>query len=417
MSVLLPTKPIGLNIDVNEGSNIQKNVLVDDTGLFIIDDDTSNTSVVLKTNNIPAFLITDTQRIGINIENPSSRLVINDELGDCIKLSYNKLKFANIKIKSNGSLQFETYDNVPINFVSGDPNTSGLKLNGTILESSAEKLNYTNVMSTGIAEADKALVLDSSKSLSGINYLSVNNLIIRSSLALNTNSTDFSFVIQNNLGNCLKLKNDNEFATFSVLDSGELSIYNTVNTIEILSDNNNSITYPLQLTTANNFINTGIGIKFNTYNDNNIKRNMSTIETIITNNENNKENSIIRFNNMNNGNLLNTVTIRNDGYILCNTLMELSDSRAKKIINKSNYNESLKKINDIKTYDFVYIEDLKKTIHKGVMAQELHKVIPSAVNIGDNYTISNKELIGYLIDCVKSLTQSIEEIKLNRKVK
>ena len=206
MSVLLPTKPIGLNIDVNEGSNIQKNVLIDDTGLFIIDDDTSNTSIVLKTNNIPAFLITDTQRIGINISNPSSRLVINDELGDCIKLSYNKLKFANIKIKSDGSLQFETYDNVPVNFVSGDPNTSGLKLNGTILEAPAEKLNYTNVMSTGIAEADKALVLDSSKSLSGINYLSDNNLIINSTLALNTNSTDFAFVIQNNLGNCLKLK-------------------------------------------------------------------------------------------------------------------------------------------------------------------------------------------------------------------
>jgi hypothetical protein len=411
MSVLLPSKPIGLNIDVNEGSSIQKNVLIDDTGLFIIDDDSTDTSIVLKTNNIPAFLITDTQRIGINISNPTSRLVINDEFGDCIKLSYNQLKFANIRINSNGSLQFETFDNVPINFVSGDTNTSGLKLNGVLLESTAEKLNYTNIDSIGIAEAEKVLVLDSSKSISGINYLSVNNLIINSTLALNTNSTNFAFVIQNNLGNCLKLKNDNEFATFSVLDSGVLSIYNTVNTIEILSDNNNSIIYPLQLTTANNLINTGIGIKFNTYNDNNIKRNMSTIETIITNNENNRENSIIRFNNMNNGDLLNTVTIRNDGYILCNTLMELSDSRAKRIINKSDYKDSLKKINEIKTYDFVYIEDLKETIHKGVMAQELHEVIPSAVNIGEHYTISNKELIGYLIDCVKSLSQSICEIK------
>ncbi len=411
MSVLLPTKPIGLNIDVSEGSSIQKNVLIDDTGLFIIDDNTSNTSIVLKTNDVPALYITDTQRIGINIINPTSRLVINDEIGDCIRLVYNHLKFADIKIKSNGSLEFETFDNVPINFISGDINTSGLQLNGVLVESNAEKLNYTNIMSTGVAEAEKTLVLDSSKSISGINYLSVNHMIINSTLALNTNSTDFSFVIQNNLGNCLKLKNDNEFTTFSVLDSGVLNIYNTANTIEILSDNNNNIIYPLQLTTANNLINTGIGIKFNTYNNNNIKRNMSTIETIITDNENNKENSIIRFNNMNNGELLNTVTIRNDGYILCNTLMELSDSRAKTIINKSDYEESLKKINEIKTYDFVYIEDLKKTIHKGVMAQELHEVIPSAVNIDKHYTISNKELIGYLIDCVKSLTNSIDEIK------
>lgn len=415
MSVLLPSKPIGLNIDINEGSGIQKNVSVDDTGLFIIDDNTSNTSIILKTNDVPALYITDTQRIGINISNPTSRLVINDELGDCIRLVYNRLKFADIRIKSNGSLQFETFDNVPINFVSGNSNTSGLQLNGVLIESNAEKLNYTNVSNIGIAEANKVLVLDSTKSLSGINYLSVNHMIIHSSLTMNMDSPNFAFTIQNNSGNCLKLKNDNEFTTFSVLDSGALNIYNTANTIEILSDNNNNITYPFQLTTANNLVNTGVGIKFNTYNDNNIKRNMSTIETIITNNENNKENSIIRFNNMNNGDLLNTVTIRNDGYILCNTLMELSDSRAKTIINKSDCEESLKKINEIKTYDFRYIEDLKKTIHKGVMAQELHKVIPSAVNVGEHYTISNKELIGYLIDCVKSLTNSIEEIKTKLK--
>ena len=67
MSVLLPTKPIGLNIDINEGSNIQKNVLVDNSGLFIIDDNTPNTSIILQTNNVPALYISDTQRIGINI--------------------------------------------------------------------------------------------------------------------------------------------------------------------------------------------------------------------------------------------------------------------------------------------------------------------------------------------------------------
>lgn len=411
MSVLLPSKPTVLNIDINAGSNIQKNVKIDDTGLFILDDNTSNTSIILKSNNIPALYITDTQRIGINIPNPVSRLVINDEIGDCIRLVYNNLKFANIKITSDGSLQFETFENKPINFISGNPTTSGLKLNGTLLESNATQLNYNNISNIGIAQAEKSLVLDSSKSIAGINYLSVDNLIIRSSLSMEIDSNDFAFVIQNTSGKCLKLKNDSNYATFSVLDSGELNIYNNTNNIEILSDNNNDIIYPFQLTTLNNLNNTGIGIKFNTYNDNNIKRNMSTIETIITSNENNRENSIIKFNNMNNGDLLNTVTIRNDGYILCNTLMELSDSRYKKIINKSDYNNSLKKINEIKTYDFVYIEDLKKTIHKGVMAQELHEVIPSAVNVGENYTISNKELIGYLIDCIKSLTQSIEEIK------
>jgi len=48
------------------------------------------------------------------------------------------------------------------------------------------------------------------------------------------------------------------------------------------------------------------------------------------------------------------------------------------------------------------------------MAQELHEIIPSAVDINSihgEYTVSNKELIGYLIDCVKSLYQSIAELQ------
>ena len=192
---------------------------------------------------------------------------------------------------------------------------------------------------------------------------------------------------------------------------------NVIHNSHNLSDKNNNLIYPIQITTENNLNNTGIGIKFNTYNNNNIKRNMSTIETIITNNQNNSENSIIKFNNMNNGNLNTTVTIRNDGFILCNTLMELSDARSKYIIGTSNFNESLKKICNINTYNFRYINDSNKVIHKGVIAQELYDIIPSAVNIektdnlDDLHTISNKELIGYLIDSIKALNNKIDKLQ------
>jgi hypothetical protein len=91
--------------------------------------------------------------------------------------------------------------------------------------------------------------------------------------------------------------------------------------------------------------------------------------------------------------------------------MELSGARKKDIMHVSNYNDSLKKITNIKTYDFIYKDDVKNQIHKGIMAQELHKIIPSAVSVGEHYTISNKELIGYLIDCIKSLNDSIIDIK------
>jgi hypothetical protein len=200
-------------------------------------------------------------------------------------------------------------------------------------------------------------------------------------------------------------------------DLGILNIYNSNNVIEFLSAKNNNLIYPIQITTENNLNNTGIGIKFNTYNNNNIKKNMSSIETIITNNQNNNENSIIKFNNMNNGNLDTTVTIRNDGYILCNTLMELSDARTKYIISNSDYTDSLDKVCNINTYNFKYINDKKNTIHKGVIAQELYKIIPSAVNIErsnnfeDLHTVSNKELIGYLIDSIKALQNEIKNLK------
>ena len=91
--------------------------------------------------------------------------------------------------------------------------------------------------------------------------------------------------------------------------------------------------------------------------------------------------------------------------------MELSDSRKKNIINTSNHNDSLKKITNIKTYDFIYKDDVKNQIHKGIMAQELHKIIPAAVSVGEYYTVSNKELIGYLIDCIKSLNESVIDLQ------
>lgn len=414
MSVILPTKPIGLNLNQGGSTPSSNNFAVNGTGIYLLDDSTPDTNITLETNNTTAIYIDDRQRIGINCKNPTSRLMINDEYGDCIRFIYNNnitSDYAHIKLGNDGSLILEPYKDAYVNIISPDTNSSGLKLNGSVVTSSAEQLNYNNIALAGSAQPNKSLVLDSSSSISGINYLSVDNLILKSSLVINTNDPNFAFQASNGTGNCLKLINKNHFTEFVIRENGVLNIYNSSNTIELLSDTNNGLIYPLKLTTSNNLINSGVGIEFNTYNINNIKRNMSTIETIITNNENNNENSIIRFNNMNNGELFNTVTIRQDGYILCNTLMELSDARKKKIVNNSNYNDSLQKIIELKTYDFTYIEDLKQEIHKGIMAQELYQIIPSAVSVGEHFTVSNKELIGYLIDCIKSLNESINELK------
>lgn len=417
MSVLLPNKPTKVNIEASALNN--SNSLVGDSGITIFDNNTPNTNISLKTNNKIALYISDTQRIGINIPSyPTKRLVINDELGETIRLVYNNNEniHSDINIDSNGSTILQTYNNQYVNLKS-DTNQPILKINDVLVESSAVQLNYNNLQYVGIAEAKKSIVLDSNKSVSGINNFSVNNLFINNGLNIDTNSNEYLITLKNATGKYIKFINsNNDYSTFRMSDAGALNIYNSNNIIEIIGDKNNNLIYPIQLTTENNLNNTGIGIKFNTYNNNNIKRNMSTIETIITNNQDNNENSIIKFNNMNNGTLNTTVTIRNDGYILCNTLMELSDIRTKDIINISDKLDSLKKICDIKTYNFKYKNDNNSIIHKGLLAQELYKIIPSAVNIektdvfDDLHTISNKELIGYLIDSIQVLKSQLENI-------
>lgn len=429
MSILLPSKPKQLsnNIGNSNSNGTISNLTAGDSIISVSDNNTPQTNISLKTNNKIGIYISDTQRIGINIDtSPIKRLVINDELGETIRLVYNKNnenKYADINIDSQGSLLFKTYNNQYINFINDSNNSiTNIKLNNQTLLATASQLNYTVINTPGYAEAEKAIILDSNRSINNINTmvlnkLTVNELTLNNALNIDVNSIYYGLNIKNNNGNCLKLQNNNNFAVFNIPESGVLNIYNNNNIIEILSDKNNNLIYPIQLTTENNLNNTGIGIKFNTYNNNNIKRNMSSIETIITNNQNNNENSIIKFNNMNNGNLTNTVTIRNDGYILCNTLMELSDRRTKYIISNSNFEESLEKISKINTYNFMYKNDSKKIIHKGLIAQELYEIIPSAIHIEnthelkDLYTISNKELMGYLIDCIKALKYKIENFK------
>jgi hypothetical protein len=339
------------------------------------------------------------KRLGINTEQPLTyRLEINDPVGDCIKM-YSSNDLPIFIRNENGWLSLDTSDRSDF----GISLNGKLQLNGEEILSTASKLNYTNISEAGLAERSKCLVLDSDRSAYGINILSVNNMIVNNSLTLDMNSDRFSLNVKNSTGKCLKLYNDDLFTEFILNDSGDLSVNNSSGCVEIIQGNATSaMQYPMQMTTLGGG---GIGIKFNSYNNQNIKRNMSSIETVM---ETNADSSTIKFNNMKDGSLYNTVTIRSDGNIVCNSVLELSDMRKKTIIRDSNIEESLEKINKIKTYDFVYKGD--SVLHRGVMAQELREVIPAAVVIGETYNISNKEIIGYLIDSVKCLTARIEQL-------
>jgi hypothetical protein len=409
MSSILPQKPqrVAISGGGGTGSGIPSNVISGDSGLYI-NDNGDLASMLFKINGNNAMVIDKFRRLGINVDSELMyRLEINDPLGDCIKM-WNKENKPSYLKNIDGDMHIDVEDRQ----LSGIRLFGKMYMNNQELLSPAFKLNYTNVSESGTAERNKCVVLDSDKSYYGMNVLSVDNLIINNSLTMDMDSDRFSLNIKNSTGKCLKLFNDDIQCEFTLNDEGDLIVFNNIGCVDISGDSRTggSIMYPLQLTSNNSSVNSGVGIKFNIYNNSNIKRNMSSIETIIINNDNNMENSIIKFNNMKDGELRNTVTIRNDGYIICNTLLELSDMRKKIIVNNSDIHKSLSKINRVNTYDFYYTNDEKKTVHKGVMAQELHSVIPSAVNVSDEYTVSNKDLIGYLIDSIKALSASVEDI-------
>ncbi len=410
MSVLLPSKPIKLGIPNGENQIGQNSIISGDSGIFV-NDLGDNANITLKINGGNALYLDRFKRLGINT-NPevplNYRLEVNDEEGDCFKLLHNYGKPIYIR-NDNGKLEFNSFEDRGIAL-------NGLFfLNGGQVLSTSTKLNYTNVGEIGSAESSKCLVLDNNKSIYGITNMSLDNLTILKSLTMDMDSDRYSLNIKNRTGKCLQLTNDELFCTFTLNDNGILSFRNSGECIDISSSASSTVQYPLQLTTNNSAGNSGVGIKFNTYNSVNIKRNMSSIETIILSNENNMENSIIKFNNMKNGELFNTVTIRNDGYIICNTLLELSDRRKKNIIQKSDPEKSLEKIKQVNIYDFNYIDDEENIEHKGVMAQELWEIIPSAVNVSDEYTVSNKDIIGYLIDSIQHLSTVVDELKFKVK--
>ena len=65
-----------------------------------------------------------------------------------------------------------------INISGHNGSTSGLQLNGTLITATATELNYNDISTTGIAEALKALILNSSRNITNINNISLNNLAL-----------------------------------------------------------------------------------------------------------------------------------------------------------------------------------------------------------------------------------------------
>jgi hypothetical protein len=116
---LLPSKPRQFSNNVY--TNTLNTLVTDDSGVYITDTNNGNTNISLKTNNKTGLFINNDQRIGINTELlTNKRFVINDELGQLLRLIYDRNttnRYVDIDINSQGSLLIKTNSNQYIDFI------------------------------------------------------------------------------------------------------------------------------------------------------------------------------------------------------------------------------------------------------------------------------------------------------------
>jgi hypothetical protein len=136
---------------------------------LVLDSDSGNSSLVVRTGDISSLYIDKFSNVGINTTSPGAQLEISSANGSCLRLRYgtSTTAFANIFTTLAGNLTLdpqaatgEVVTSKSLNISAHNGSTVGLKLGNTLVTSSAAQLNYVNV-TPGSASGLKALVLDS----------------------------------------------------------------------------------------------------------------------------------------------------------------------------------------------------------------------------------------------------------------
>lgn len=164
-------------------------LMADDTSVQVNDNDNDGT-IIMKTDNTLAMIIDNQQRVSINTELFESQLTINNDhpTTSTIRLSYLDSFYFDGMVTANGNPFFQpscidpllnpnlsTVFGKNLDIKDHNGSTLGLKLHGIIVTSTATQLNY-NTVTAGTATASKSMVLDSNKSITGVNNLGATTL-------------------------------------------------------------------------------------------------------------------------------------------------------------------------------------------------------------------------------------------------
>lgn len=178
MSIFKPPTPVIIAGSGGGGSGTSLNTS-DASVILNTDPDTGSSNVVITTNNEPAIVINESQNvlIGSTSSLPSHRLVVTTPNGNGIALIHETTQArATLDISSLGTLSIRTTGNT-IDAIGNDLvlDDSSIILNGVTVHSTANQLNYL-IATPGAASPSKALILNSSSNITGINALSATNL-------------------------------------------------------------------------------------------------------------------------------------------------------------------------------------------------------------------------------------------------
>lgn len=356
-------------------SNIAARVVYDNTLNVLRFNNSATYANVLVAKDLSNNLaninnLTTTGTIGINTTTPSKQVEINSATGDCLRLTNNDadgsaLNFADLLVSSSGDLTV-TPSGGNINISTHNGTDKGLKLNDVLVTATAEELNYVDITTKGVAQADKALVVDENRNIINLNYVEI------SDLALLKQAPDDNSVIT---GLSMIVAPDDTAA------SG-----------------------------------LGIGIEFDIINEAGDVVPAGFVNCVSSDLVANTENAFLEFKLINDGTINTVATISPSGVLTATTLAETSDVRMKENILAVEPAYSLAKLLEVEIKEYNYIFD-KTRRHVGVLAQSIKEILPEVVQVekshglDDFHSVQYTGLVPHLINCIKELSKEIEDIK------
>lgn len=317
--------------------------------------------------------LTAASLMGLGTTAPDKKLEINSATGDVLRLTYNDANgsaanYVDMNVSSGGNLTINSSGNTTfihssdnLDVAGHDGSTLGLKLAGVLVTSTAAELNYVDT-TAGTAEASKALVLDSSKNIIGINSISMNSL-----------NLTFDSATANTAGNPL------------------------------------TVTRTTSGTPANGL---GVGVSFKVENSANANIEFGNIAVVSSDITTATEDGQFVVNLLTNG--VMTEAMRLSSTTLYTTeIFETSDARMKENINLASLEETHNRVMSLKLVDYNYIGQTKT--RRGLLAQEVEEVIPVAVEtenrngIEDFKSVSNREITNHVVGSVQYLSAKLDE--------